>query len=217
MAKFSKKYAKSKNFLRADKNPYAQLGAEWKALEKHFDKAGKRAPFMMKSVLGLSLTPMKREVKKQLPKRGRGWKGKYGIQSGILKKQVDKVVRPVKKSDNYAWGAVGVKEGVFPYRPGNHKRDKKYESLRGVGQLKNKKRKRKKRRVHIPWNIDHLIEFGFIHNKSGRFIPPFPFLRKGRDKSLPAVKKVMEDQTKKKVFDFFTKRKKSTKAPFRSS
>lgn len=58
---------------------------------------------------------------------------------------------------------------------------------------------------HVPSNIDHLIEFGFVH-RSGRQVPAVAPLRRGFESSRHAAARVFELKVKKEIEKEATRR-----------
>jgi hypothetical protein len=176
---------------------FLTLSTDWEELQKTLDKQAKRAPALTKAAMQSPMTLLQREAKKNIPDRGRGWKKKYGQESRAMKDFIIKHVR-VNKKKGTVWGGTGVKAGkIENYNP------------------KGNRSKGGKPRTHIPWNIDHLIEFGFMHKQSGKFIPPHPFLRKAKKEHGANAIKLLSKNISDKIRSEFVKRKRTTKAPFR--
>ena len=175
-----------------------RMSANWEELEKQFDKQAKRAPALMKQSMQKPLTLIKGAVKKNIPDRGRGWKKKFGQESGLFKKFIDKHVR-VNRKIGRIWGGVGVRAGVV--------QNVKRTLPNGKVVFRN----------HSPWKIDHLIEFGFYNKRHKKWIPGHPFLRKARAEKGQEAIALLGRETSRLINKEFQKRNKGTRAPFRSS
>jgi hypothetical protein len=161
-----------------------EVGEEWEAMEKEFDRQAKRAPVLVRMALLKPIQLVQKQMKKNLPAKGRGWKSKYGVESGAMKKFIDQRI-VVNKEKGYIWAGAGVKKGSVVTTS-----------------------KKGKVRTHTPWNVDHLIEFGFWHARTKKFIRPHSFVRKTREQKGNEAINLLGKETKRLVEREFSKKTK---------
>jgi hypothetical protein len=125
---------------------------------------------------------MKEATSPVVPQAQRKLEQNDSIDTGALRASMTNVVRVYRQGEHYL-GLVGPRTDYYE----SGVRIKKEPGETKEEYLERNAGKRK------PANYAHLVEYGFIHAKSGKRIPPRPFLKPAFEQEVPHMQKTLAD------------------------